>query len=286
MSKKKTPIAICYDFDGTLIRGNMQENSFIPGLDMKPKDFWEKVKQEAEKQDMDEVLAYMERMVFEARKNEQSLNRASLKKHGENVTLFPGLEKWFGLINKQGTELGLAIEHYVISSGIEEMIKGSPIGGHFKHIFASGFAYDADDVPKFAARSVNYTTKTQYLFRINKGVLNSWDNGINKVMDESERPMPFSRMIYLGDGDTDVPAMKMLNYKGGYSVAVYPPPKGKRRTKEEQIKKNAARDLHNQNRAQFVAEANYEESSDLFNIVVSLLNRIANEESYGMNRDA
>ena len=286
MSKKRIPIAICYDFDGTLIRGNMQENSFIPGLGMEPEDFWGKVKHEAEKQDMDEVLAYMELMVLKARDEDQPLNRESLKKCGENVTLFPGLEKWFDLINKRGKELGLIIEHYVISSGIEEMIKGSPISRHFKHIFASGFAYDANEVPRFAARSVNYTTKTQYLFRINKGVLNSWDNKVNKVMDESERPMPFSRMIYLGDGDTDVPAMKMLNYQGGYSIVVYPPPEGKRRTKEEQSKKNAASVLRDQKRAQFVAEANYEESSNLFNIVVSLLNRIANEEIYGMNRNA
>ena len=286
MSKKRIPVAICYDFDGTLIRGNMQENSFIPGLGMEPEEFWGKVKHEAEKQDMDEVLAYMELMVSKARENDQPLNRASLKKHGKNVTLFPGLEKWFGLINEQGTTLGLAIEHYIISSGIEEMIKGSPISRHFKHIFASGFAYDANDVPRFAARSVNYTTKTQYLFRINKGVLNSWDNRINQVMDESERLMPFSRMIYLGDGDTDVPAMKMLNYQGGYSVAVYPPPEGKRRTKKERIKRDAVRALHNQNRSQFVAEANYEESSDLFNIVVALLSRIAAEEKYGMNRNA
>ncbi len=166
------------------------------------------------------------------------------------------------------------------------MIKGSPIGHEFKYIFASGFAYDANDVPKFAARSVNYTTKTQYLFRINKGILNSWDNTINEKMSDDDRPMPFSRMIYLGDGETDVPAMKMLNFQGGYSVGVYPPSSGKRRNKEENEKKTVTENLHKNDRAQFIAEADYSQGKPLFDIVTSLLRRIADEERLKMNRKA
>lgn len=287
MSKeRKINVAICYDFDGTLIRGNMQENSFIPDLDMQKNDFWSAVKKEAETQDMDEVLAYMELMMRKAKEKNKEFNKQSLTKHGESVSLFPGVDTWFSRINKVGKELKLSVEHYIISSGIDEMIKGSPIGKCFKYIFASGFAYDANGEPNFAARSVNYTNKTQYLFRINKGVINSWDNSINKFMDESERPMPFSRMIYIGDGETDVPAMKMLNYQGGYSIAVYPPSKGKRRTKEESLKRQVAEKLHKENRAQFIAEADYSKNKPLFDIVSSLLRRIYDEERHDMNRKA
>ena len=283
---KKIPIAICYDFDGTLIRGNMQENSFIPNLGMEKEEFWAEVKKAAEDNDMDEVLAYMELMMSKAREKNKELSRTSLQSHGKTVDLFPGVQEWFSKIDKQGKNLGLAVEHYIISSGIDEMISGSSISHHFKHIFASGFAYNANDVPKFAARSVNYTTKTQYLFRINKGILNSWNNEVNAVMAESARPIPFSRMIYLGDGETDVPTMKMLNYQGGYSIAVYPPAGGIRRTKAETQKRQAAENLRANNRAQFVAEADYTSGSELFSIVLSLLKRIADEEQYKMNRKA
>lgn len=284
--KKKISAAICYDFDGTLSRGNMQENSFIPELNMKKEEFWEEVKQEAMKQDMDEVLAYMELMTRKSREKDKPFDRKILRNHGKTVTLFPGVKEWFDRIDAFGKDLGLVIEHYIISSGIDEMIKGSPIGKYFKYIFASGFFYNDNNVPEFAARSVNYTTKTQYLFRINKGIFNSWDNSINAVMDESRRPMPFSRMIYLGDGETDVPTMKMLNYQGGYTVAVYPPPSGKHRNEEEIRKQKIAENLQKQDRAQFVAEADYGENKRLFNIVAFLLKRIAGEEEYGMNRKA
>jgi 2-hydroxy-3-keto-5-methylthiopentenyl-1-phosphate phosphatase len=284
--KKKFPVAICYDFDGTLIRGNMQENSFIPDLGVSKESFWAEVKEAKKQHDMDEVLAYMELMMRKAEEKNQPFSKQSLADHGKSVSLFPGVQDWFGAINQAGKTLGLDVEHYIISSGIDEMIKGSPIGHHFKHIFASGFAYSANEVPKFAARSVNYTTKTQYLFRINKGVLNSWDNSINSVMNDSDRPRPFSHMIYLGDGETDVPAMKMLNYQGGYSIAVYPPREGTRRTKEEAKKKQIAEGLHKDNRAQFVAEADYSANKPLFKLVATLLERIANEESFEMNRDA
>lgn len=279
-------IAICYDFDGTLIRGNMQENSFIPDLGISKKDFWDEVKLEARKKDMDEVLAYMELMMRKAIEKNKPFNKQSLEKHGREIEFFPGVKKWFTTINADAKSSGVILEHYVISSGIDEMIKGSSIGKYFSYIFASGFAYDANDVPKFAARSVNYTTKTQYLFRINKGVLNSWDNSINESMAEELRPMPFSRIIYLGDGETDVPAMKMLNYQGGYSIAVYPPKKGQRITKEEKKKKELVEKLKMDNRVQFIAEADYSQGSKLYQIVKSLINRIKDEEQYEMNRNA
>lgn len=283
---QKITIAICYDFDGTLIRGNMQENSFIPDLGMNKAEFWEMVTKEAKENDMDEVLAYMHLMMRESTTRNKPFSQAALKRHGKNVNLFPGVMEWFEKIDAYGNKIGLKIDHYIISSGIDEMIKGSPIGKKFKHVFASGFIYDANKTPIFSARSVNYTTKTQYLFRINKGIINSWNNSVNSFMEESERPNPFSRMIYLGDGETDVPAMKTLNFQGGYSIAVYPPKSGKRTSKEEMIKQKTAEKLHSDNRAQFVAEADYTENKRLYKIVTAILDRISDEECYQMNRKA
>lgn len=287
MKKKKTTIALCYDFDGTLIRGNMQENSFIPDIGMDPSDFWAEVKENAQRNDMDEVLSYMQIMLRKADEKHKQFNKQSLQEHSRNLDLFPGVEDWFKNIDDYAKAQGINVEHYIISSGLDDMILGSPIGKKFKHIFASGFAYDANEVPRFPARSINYTTKLQYLFRISKGIINSWDNtAINKSMPDEERPMPFSRMIYIGDGETDVPAMKMVNFKGGYSIAVHPPKSGSRLTKTESAKKNAAIALKKADRVHFVAEADYTNESPLFNLVSSLLYRIRQEDLFEINHKA
>lgn len=287
MKKQKTTVALCYDFDGTLIRGNMQENSFIPDIGMAPSDFWAEVKQNAERNDMDEVLSYMQIMLRKADEKHKQFNKQSIQDHGKNLDLFPGVEEWFKNIDTYAKTHGISIEHYIISSGLDDMIRGSSIGKKFKHIFASGFAYDANEVPRFPARSINYTTKLQYLFRISKGIINSWDNtAINKSMPDEERPMPFSRMIYIGDGETDVPAMKMVNFKGGYSIAVYPPKAGTRLSKTESAKKRAALELKEADRVHFVAEADYTENSYLFQMVSSLLYRIRQEDFFEINHKA
>ena len=284
---KKIEICICYDFDGTLIRGNMQENSFIPDIGMSLDEFWNDVKKEAESQDMDEVLAYMQLMIEKARNKNIAFTRQHLMAHGQGLEYFPGVEGWFKFINDYGTETGSTIKHFVISSGLLEMIEGSTIADNFDRIFASGFSYDANKVPKFAARSVNFTTKTQYLYRINKKVLNSWDSeAVNRFTPDAERPNPFSRMIYIGDGETDVPAMKTLNYQGGYSIAVYPPKKGARRNKAEQEKKETAEKLVTQNRAKFVAEADFRKDKQLYKIVTGLIRRIVDESVLKMNLNA
>ena len=286
--RTKANIAICYDFDGTLIRGNIQENSFLPDIDMSPAEFWSLVKDQAREHDMDEVLAYMQLMVEKAREADRRFTREALKKHGSGLELFPGVDGWFASINAYCSKAGASVEHFVISSGLKEMIEGSPIAKAFTHIFASGFSYDANDVPKFAARSVNYTTKTQYLFRINKGIQDSWSNDrINKFTPEAERPRPFSRMVYIGDGETDVPAMKMVNYRGGYSIAVYPPGmKGKRRSRGDMEKMRMAERLVADNRAKFVAAANFEVDGPVYEIVTMLVRRIVDEYGLAMNLGA
>ena len=285
--KSKTEIAICYDFDGTLIRGNMQENSFIPKIGMKKEAFWEEVKEKAKHHDMDEVLSYMHLMIEKTKLNKIEFKKDTIKKHSQSFDFFPGVDKWFNELNEYCKSKKVELKHYIISSGLDDMIKASKIGKKFDHIFASGFTYDENGVPNFAARSINYTNKVQYLFRINKGILNCWNNKeINKYVPEEKRTMPFSRMIYIGDGDSDVPAMKMMNSKGGYSIAVHPPKAGRRITNIEKEKKSSAEQLKELNRVQFVAEADYTKEQELYQIVTALVDRIHNEVKFGMNINA
>ena len=281
----KPNIAICYDFDGTLIRGNMHENSFLPGIGTNSKEFWDEVKKQARQHDMDEVLAYMRLMIHSADQADQPCTREALRGHGKKVDLFPGVKGWFGDINDYCQNVGATVKHFVISSGLEEMIAGSGLANEFEHVFASGFVFDANGGPEFAARSVNYTTKTQYLFRINKGIWNSWDNEkINQYTPEEDRPQPFSRMIYFGDGETDVPAMKMVNLQGGYTIAVYPPiEKGHRRSKVEMAAQTAAENLVKHDRAQFAVGADYSRKGSAYGVVTMLVRRIVEEFKLAMN---
>ncbi|MBN8529302.1 MAG: haloacid dehalogenase-like hydrolase [Caulobacterales bacterium] len=267
--------ALIYDFDGTLARGNMQEVTFIPSVGMGIGDFWGEADRLTRESDGDNILMYMQLMLQRARENGEPITRKMLREHGQDVKLFDGLKTdltgpgWFERIDAFGRHYGLEIEHYIVSAGLEEMIDGCPIRGAFRHVFASKFVYDRDGVAIWPAVGVNYTTKTQYLFRINKGVLNHYEHEqINKFMPDAERPVPFDRMIFIGDGDTDVPTMKMMHTKGGFSIAVYDP----RNSKRDQDKIYG---LISEDRVNFVAAADYREGSPLDLIVKGLIGRIA-----------
>jgi len=267
--------ALIYDFDGTLARGNMQEVTFIPSVGMGIGDFWGEADRLTRESDGDNILMYMQLMLQRARENGEPITRKMLREHGQDVKLFDGLKTdltgpgWFERIDAFGRQYGLEIEHYIVSAGLEEMIDGCPIRGAFRHVFASKFVYDRDGVAIWPAVGVNYTTKTQYLFRINKGVLNHYEHEqINKFMPDAERPVPFDRMIFIGDGDTDVPTMKMMHTKGGFSIAVYDP----RNSKRDQDKIYG---LISEDRVNFVAAADYREGSPLDLIVKGLIGRIA-----------
>lgn len=265
--------AIVYDFDGTLARGNLQECSFIPKMKMSREEFWAEVKRRTQNEDADEILVYMQLMLEKAREASETVSRKMLKEHGENAKLFSGLEnqRWFKRINEFAGKLNLELQHYIVSSGIEEMIQGCSIQSAFQKIYASKYIYHGE-AAAWPGVAINYTTKTQYLFRINKGVENHWDNkAINKYMPEASRPIPFKRMIFLGDGDTDIPTMKMLTYQGGHSIAVY----------DEQCEARDLEKIHgliSDGRVNFVAPANYEENSQLDIIMKGILGRIAKEE--------
>ena len=267
--------AMIYDFDGTLARGNLQETTFIPNIGMSTQEFWDEVKARTRAHDADEILVYMHLMLEKARKAGVEIKDNDLKAHGQQAPLFPGLANgaWFDRINAHAAKRGLALEHYIISSGIHEMIDGCPIRDAFTQVFASKFIY-VDGVAAWPGVGINYTTKTQYLFRINKGIDNHWDNvSINQFMPAAERPVPFDRMIFLGDGETDIPTMKMLTYQGGHSVAVY----DTNRTDRDISKIHT---LISDGRVEFVAPADYEEKSQLDIIIKGILGRIARKYGY------
>ena len=208
-----TPIvALIYDFDKTLSPKDMQEYSFIPGLGMEPDAFWGLCRELSLRTNMDGILAYMY-MMKKMAEGTMELSREALSKLGEKVEFFPGVETWFDRVGEIGRQSGVCVEHYIISSGLQEIILGSRIGDRFKAVFAASFCYDEHGRAEWPATAVNYTSKTQYLFRINKGILDvTNDRDLNAYTPEYKRRVPFSNMIYVGDGLTDVPCMKTVSY--------------------------------------------------------------------------
>ena len=269
MARKHIEMAIAYDFDGTLADGNMQEHQFLPDIGMKPAAFWAEVKRLTKEHQADEVLVYMNLMLRKAAAAGVPVRREDFKARGKAIQLFEGVEDWFDRITGYGRAQGVRITHYLVSSGNAEIFAGTPIASKFAQVYASKFMFDENGVAAWPALAVNYTTKTQYLFRINKGVHNHWeDERINRFIPDEERPIPFDRMIFLGDGDTDVPTMKMMHTKGGFSIAVYDP----RNSERDQQKIYG---LISEDRVNFVAAADYREGTALDLIVKGLLGRIA-----------
>lgn len=268
MTKKLLPMAICYDFDGTLSPRCMQEYGFMTELGLSAGDFWAKSNQEARQQNADQILAYMHQMKLESEHHQTPFQHQKLTGYGKNVELFPGLETWFDRINAYGLEKGLSVEHYIISSGLKEILQGTRIAPFFTAIFASSFVFDEQGNAVWPAQVVNYTNKTQFLFRINKGCLDiSDERKINKRIPESEKHMPFSRMIYIGDGETDVPCMLTLRSDGGHSIAVYQP------DKPESCQN--AQLLLDDRRADFAAPADYRAGKAVETYVKALIDKIA-----------
>ena len=271
-------MAIAYDFDGTLAPGNMQEYNFIPDLNMDKGEFWQEANELAKKHDMDEVLAYMHLMLIKAKEKNIPIREEAFMKYGEKITFFEGVETYFERINAYAASQNMHLEHFIISSGLREFVKGTAIAKHFKTIFASGFEYDEHGVACWPALVVNYTNKTQYLFRINKGIYNSYDNTlINKSMPEDERAVPFSNFIYIGDGETDVPAMKMVNLYGGTTIAVYNPA-SVATPHRHKSSKDICLDLIRQNRADYIAPTNYTEGGELDIMLKKIIDKTAMEQ--------
>ncbi|HEX2734814.1 MAG TPA: HAD family hydrolase [Polyangiaceae bacterium] len=278
MSSKAAPLrtALVYDFDGTLAPGNIQEHSLIPKhLGTTKEAFWAAVDKEKRSHDADEILVYLKQLMERARAVGNPLTRALLQKHGAETPLFEGALGWFQRIDTHALARGLVLEHYVISSGNQEMIEGTQIGDRFRKIFASRYSYDEQGYALWPAVAINYTSKTQYLFRINKGVDNVWDNEpVNRWLPNEERPIPFSRIVYFGDGDTDIPSMKTVRQQGGHAIAVFDPARWARHELQQKVY-----NLISEDRTHFVVPADYTDGSQLDITVKGILGRIARDEA-------
>lgn len=258
-------IAFLYDFDKTLCTTDMQDYAFIPSLGMTPAEFWAEANSFGRENRIDGILAYMYTMLRESERKNLPFTRADLVEKGRKIVLFPGVAEWFARVNAFGASQGVAVEHYVISSGLREIIEGSAISGAFKEIYASEFYYDEAGRPVWPKLAVNFTAKTQFVYRINKGVLDvSNDRDLNASMPDDSKRVPFPNMIYMGDGLSDVPCMKMMRAYGGQAIAVY-----------QSATRPAVEDLLAHDRVDYIFPADYRESTALDLTVRDIIRRMA-----------
>ena len=251
-------IALIYDFDKTLSTTDMQNFDFIKNLNISPKEFWSNTTKLINDNEADKILAYMYMMLKECQKNNIKLTKEYLNSCGKNIEFYNGVETWFTRINEYGKSIGAHIEHYIVSSGITEIIEGTPICKYFKKIYGCSYLYE-NDIAVWPKVSINYTNKTQFIFRISKGALDIRDddtvNRKSKALDIS-----FDNMIYFGDGLTDIPCMKIIKEHGGKSIAIY-----------QEGKSDNIVTLLNDERVNFALPSDYSENSKLENVVKMLI---------------
>lgn len=277
----KPVLAICYDFDKTLSPDDMQAQGYIQSVGYDVSTFWKECNQLAEENEMDQNLAYMYKMIQEA-EGTLVFKKEELQNYGSKVKLFKGVEDWFERIRTYGESKGVIVEHYIISSGLKEMIEGTTVAkaNAFKKIYASSFYFNDRGVAKWPAQVVNYTNKTQFLFRIEKGVLDINDPGVNDYFPPEDLRVPFRNMIYIGDSDTDVPCMKLVNANGGHSIGVY-----NADTKD----KTKVYKMFHDNRIRYFAPADYSENQELDLLVKAIIDRTASNDKletiYYKNKD-
>lgn len=261
-------MAIAYDFDGTLAHGNMQEHQFLPDIGLKPKEFWAEVSKVTKEHQADKILVYMNLMLRYAQAAKVPVRLDDFKNRGRSIKLFDGVEEWFQRINNYGANRGIEVQHYLISSGNAEIFAGTTIAKEFKQVFASRFLFDENGVAYWPALAINYTTKTQYLFRINKSAFDlSDDRKVNEWVKKEDRHIPFENMVFIGDGETDIPCFRLVKDQGGLSIAVYKPnTKGAR----EKVSKYAK-----EGRVHSIAPARYTDGSDIDLMIKASIEELA-----------
>lgn len=268
-TKEDMPVlAICYDFDKTLSPDDMQAQGYIQSVGYDVAEFWKDTNTMANEHDMDVNLAYMYKMVLEA-KGKLIFNKDKLAEYGSKVKVFPGVETWFERIREYGRQKGVIVEHYIISSGLKEMVEGTAMADSFTRIYANSFYYNEEGIAEWPALVVNYTNKTQFLFRIEKGVLDINDPGVNDFFSPEQLRVPFRNMVYIGDSDTDIPCMRLVNSLGGHSIGVFDP--------ETQDKTKVYKMIRD-NRIKFFAAADYNEDTEMDLLVKAIIDRTAVNE--------
>ena len=270
----KNVIAICYDFDKTLATDDMQAFSFIPNLGLTSEEFWAKTGEFSKATGTESILSYLHCMITQCKKKGIKLTKEYFRNLGKDVKFYDGVTTWFKRLNSFAQEKGITLEHYIISSGNKEIIEGSAISKEFKAIYGCEFLYNEEGEAYWPKCTINYTLKTQYLFRIVKGVFDQTDDkNVNQRKDEKH--VEFRNIIYLGDGLTDIPCMTLVKEKGGKSIAVYQP-----------HKKDKVMPLLEENRVNYICESNFRASSQMEKLVklilesMSLTNQLLEKESH------
>ena len=266
---QKPRMAICYDFDKTLSPDDMQSFTLIPSLGMKPQDFWPESNQLARDNLMDNNLAWMYQLIVKSKALRKSLSRNYFNQIGGKIPLYNGVDTWFERVNQYGEENGIEVQHYIISSGLKEIIEGNGIARYFSRIYASSYLYSADGVAEWPAQAVNYTNKTQFIFRIAKGIFEEYDEKVNDSMPDANLYIPYENIVYIGDSATDIPCMRLVKSKGGYSIGVFDLEKNKR----EKVYQ-----LLNDGRINFYAPADYSEDSELFKYIKLVIDQVSISE--------
>ncbi|MBO5379229.1 MAG: haloacid dehalogenase-like hydrolase [Clostridia bacterium] len=263
MPKKQPIVGLVYDFDKTLSTDDMQNFSFIPAVDMDPDTFWGSTKALTEKTGMEKILSYMYVMIEKCKEKGIPLTKEYLQKLGKEVKLYDGVTTWFSRINSYAEELGVKVEHYIVSSGNKEIIEGTSIAKEFKEIYGCEFLYGDDGIAIWPKVTINYTSKTQFLFRISKGVLKRTDDvKVNSRLGAHR--IPFENIMYLGDGLTDIPCMTLVKEKGGKSIAIYP-----------SGQKEKVSFLFEDERVNYVCRGDYSANSNLEKIVKLFIQQIS-----------
>ena len=267
----KPKMAICYDFDHTLSPDDMQTFSLIPSFDIDPVDFWQGSDNLAKENLMDKNLAWMYELIKYSKFKGRSLSRDYFRSVGKEVPLYKGVEEWFNFVNEYAESQGIEVEHYIISSGLKEIIEGNPIAKYIKRIYASSFLYSPDGIAEWPAQSVNYTNKTQFIFRIAKGILEEHDERVNDNMPHSKYPIPYENIVYIGDSTTDIPCMTLVKSKGGYSIGVFDP-----------VSKNKKKvyQLFNDERINYYAPARYSKDAPIAIYIRQIIDEVAMRESH------
>lgn len=259
----KPILAIMYDFDKTLSTTDMQNYAFIPMVGMTPEEFWGATGEFSEKSGCERILSYMYMMIAKAKEKGIKLTREVLRECGKTIKYHPGVSTWFSRINEYGKQKGVKVEHYLVSSGTKEILEGCSIYDCFTNVYGCEFYYE-NDVPVWPKLAINYTQKTQFFFRIAKGVTDVRDdNAVNEKTRDGLR-IPYTNIAYIGDGMTDVACMTLVNKNKGYSIGVY----------TEDNKEKVAQ-IRKDQRCKFVVEADYSKGSDMEKVFKLIIDDIA-----------
>lgn len=272
---RKPKMAICYDFDKTLSPDDMQTFTLIPSFGLDKKTFWEESNALAKDNLMDNNLAWMYQLLNYSRVKRLPIKKEYFNKIGADVPLYNGVTTWFERMNKYADSKGIELEHYIISSGLKEIIEGSKIASQFKRVYASSYLYTADGVAEWPAQAVNYTNKTQFIFRIAKGFYEEYDERVNNSMNDDALTIPYENIVYIGDSATDIPCMRLVKSKGGYSIGVYDPEKDNR---------DRVYQLYTDGRISFYAPADYRARSDISRFMKQIIDEIASREAMKTER--